>query len=378
MKKLLITVLGALCALSLGAAVFAGCGDRGDGGNSGNGGGNEKDFTITVENGEGYTAKADKTSADMGETVTITVTVTDPDMYIQRVLANSNELDENSDGKYTATVTTNLTIKVEMGTYTEVTEDGALTYNGMNTIAQNSTYPYSFYDEHIWKLNVVIDSDRYMFLSLSNRSYVKSSNQEVIPDEAIMDFDKVTNEDLFGSSGSSVIEQVNAQIDTTKINKGTTWLTIYLRADAGTSGADGTIVVKVTVVGRGEIEIETAKKTVVIDVDGLSASEGDSYTLHFADDDYIDGGNQEHYFDITATVEGGKLTFEFDYAIGHHYNITLSSGETYDFDKRVSLSNKVIGSGIYNENAYDGYSEDGLMFTTIDSIELEASPLESN
>lgn len=29
MKKLLITVLGALCALSLGAAVFAGCGDRG-------------------------------------------------------------------------------------------------------------------------------------------------------------------------------------------------------------------------------------------------------------------------------------------------------------------------------------------------------------
>ena len=337
MKKLLITVLGALCALSLGAAVFAGCGDRGDGGNSGNGGGNEKDFTITIENGEGYTAKADKTSADMGETVTITVTVTNPDMYIQRVLANSNELDENSDGKYTATVTTNLTIKVEMGTYTEVLSDGGLTYdkaaNNNNTVITNSYFNNSGiwdsekgeYNYTCWDLAISADWSSHFVTGVNERlTSLTSSDQTVIPDDAIT-YEAEISRDQHASNG---IIGFTVRIDTTKIALGETWLNLHFQGDNGAS-PDGTLCIKMNVVDT--IALESMKESVKIDFDRF-AEEGDDVVVRFIDQDYLKGStvNGEaapQLIELKGKVgSDGTATFTFDYIKEHEYTISIYKG----------------------------------------------------
>ena len=305
MKKLLITVLGALCALSLGAAVFAGCGDRGDGGNSGNGGGNEKDFTITIENGEGYTAKADKTSADMGETVTITVTVTNPDMYIQRVLANSNELDENSDGKYTATVTTDLTIKVETGTYKEVLEDGDVSFNEAygTTIAKNDSN--ELYEENTWSLR--IDLGFGMMANLSSRSYITSSNQAVIPAEAISELEE------HNEGNDQYLDYLTFTIDTSKIETGYTYLTIYVKSNETSN--DGTLCVKITVTDE-PVAPETMEVTFKLE-NKTKYSDEDIF-INITD---IESGS------TTETIWLSRFTngeYTFEYVVGHTYRITCA------------------------------------------------------
>lgn len=353
MKKLLITVLGALCALSLGAAVFAGCGDRGNSGNGGNGGGNEKDFTITIENGEGYTAKADKTSADMGETVTITVTVTNPDMYIERVLANSNELDENSDGKYTATVTTNLTIKVEMGTYTEVLSDGGLTYdkaaNNNNTVITNSYFNNSgIWDSEkdtfiytYWDLAISADwSSRFVSDVNERLTSLTSSNQAVIPDDAIT-YEAETSRDQHATNG---IIGFTVRIDTTKIALGETWLNLHFQGDNGSS-PDGTLCIKINVVDK--MDLETMKESVVIDFNGF-AEEGDDVIVRFYDKNYLAGTYindepAERYTEFKATVEAsGKHTFTFDYIKGHSYTISICKSTEWISDMRDEENQKKV------------------------------------
>lgn len=96
MKKTIPALLCLLCALAAGTAAFFGCTGGGDnpGGDSGDntGGGTENSYSITATDGEGYNIKVDKTSAEFGETVTVTVEVTDHDKYVDSVRANSDTL----------------------------------------------------------------------------------------------------------------------------------------------------------------------------------------------------------------------------------------------------------------------------------------------
>ena len=169
---------------------------------------------------------------------------------------------------------------------------------------------------------------------------------------------------------SDVIDQgtaVDVCIDTDLISAGTTWLEIFIK-NGNNSSYKGTLMQKITVVEYGAIEIEKAKKTVVVDVSDF-ASEGDVYNMRFFDNDYIDGGDSAKFVDCTAIVTDGKLVFEFDYALMHKYNIGLNKGDVYDFENLLGIMQSVNG-GV--NDVYDGYSVYGLMFWTADSIELEA------
>ena len=91
-----------------------------------------------------------------GDTVTVTVTVTNEDTYVTGVTYNEDECDE-TDGKYTFTMPAeNVTIAVQTGTYEEVLSDGNDSLNAYNvyTIAQNGSYsPRVGTDtENVWKI----------------------------------------------------------------------------------------------------------------------------------------------------------------------------------------------------------------------------------
>lgn len=354
-KTILVTVL-VVCMIISAVAVSA-CNDGGSNPQT------PASYTVTAQSGEGYTVSVPAT-AKAGDMVSVEVSVSSDDVRIVAVKANGTDCEVGADGKYSFTMPAeNVTVTVQTEKLTQVDSDGvfAMESNAMTTVAMGGMYPYNFFDEHVWKLRVELTKRIYMTL-LGKDSYVRSSDDSVIPENAIT-FETVTDSE----NQSTEIIAVDVCIDTDLISAGTTWLEIFIK-NGNNSSYKGTLMQKITVVEYGAIEIEKAKKTVVVDVSDF-ASEGDVYNMRFFDNDYIDGGDSAKFVDCTAIVTDGKLVFEFDYALMHKYNIGLNKGNSYDNKNLLGIMQSVSG-GV--NDVYDGYSVYGLMFWTADSIELEA------
>lgn len=356
MKKIILVTVLVVCMIISAVAVSA-CNDGGSNPQT------PTSYTVTAQSGEGYTVSVPAT-AKAGDMVSVEVSVSSDDVRIVAVKANGTDCEVGADGKYSFTMPAeNVTVTVQTEKLTQVDSDGvfAMESNAMTTVAMGGMYPYNFFDEHVWKLRVELTKRIYMTL-LGKDSYVRSSNGSVIPENAIT-FETVTDSE----NQSNEIIAVDVCIDTDLISAGTTWLEIFIK-NGNNSSYKGTLMQKITVVEYGAIEIEKAKKTVVVDVSDF-ASEGDVYNMRFFDNDYIDGGDSAKFVDCTAIVTDGKLVFEFDYALMHKYNIGLNKGDVYDFENLLGIMQSVNG-GV--NDVYDGYSVYGLMFWTADSIELEA------
>lgn len=356
MKKIILVTVLVVCMIISAVAVSA-CNDGGSNPQT------PASYTVTAQSGEGYTVSVPAT-AKAGDMVSVEVSVSSDDVRIVAVKANGTDCEVGADGKYSFTMPAeNVTVTVQTEKLTQVDSDGvfAMESNAMTTVAMGGMYPYNFFDEHVWKLRVELTKRIYMTL-LGKDSYVRSSNGSVIPENAIT-FETVTDSE----NQSNEIIAVDVCIDTDLISAGTTWLEIFIK-NGNNSSYKGTLMQKITVVEYGAIEIEKAKKTVVVDVSDF-ASEGDVYNMRFSDNDYIDGGDSAEFVDCTAIVTDGKLVFEFDYALMHKYNIGLNKGNSYDNKNLLGIMQSVSG-GV--NDVYDGYSVYGLMFWTADSIELEA------
>lgn len=326
MKKTLLAILGVLCAATIALSVLSACGGGGGTGGDGGTGGTEQTYDVTAPDGEGYDVEVDKNTAKFGDKVTITVEVTDPDKYIESVNANSYELSENTDGTYTATITEDTTISVKLADYEEVTSvDGVIfSNNNVTTIVKGSSSPDT-YDDHTWNLRV--NFNWVNTYTLSNRSSVTSSNQNVIPDDAI------TYTSRSDSAGSGKLQYATVSIDTSKLNEGYAYLVMYFQSN-NSSYTKGTLCIKITVADR--IDLETMKETVVIDYNGF-AEEGDDVVVRFIDADYVDGSYidgepAQPYLEFKTKVDAdGTNTFDLDYVKGHSYSISIYKGtEWYD------------------------------------------------
>ena len=351
MKRVILT-LAAICIFIFGIGLAA-CGEDADDQTP-------KTFSITAESGNGYTVDAPD-SAEPGTEVTVTVTLTNGDSYIIGVTYNGQNCELNGEVYRFTMPEEMVTIAVQTGTYTEVLTDGMATFSAENltrTIAQNS-YNGAVWDTNLWDFYIDIDASNTF--ALSDKSEVTSSDQSVIPDSAL-------TVETVKDSGSGLVTSAKVRVDTGKIQPGSTWLRMYFKS--GNTSKEGTLMIKITVVPYGKVEVTTAKKTLVIDVSDLGAAEGDSYMVRFSDRNYIDGGTAANYFDVTGTVKDGKVAFEFNYALLHKYSIGLVSGTVYDYEKVIPVENRVIGDG--TAELYNGYTSAGLMFWTADEIELKA------
>ena len=326
--KLFFRAIAACLCACLAAGMLAACTQGEDGGET-----QPAEYTITAQSGTDYTVSApDK--AKEGDTVTVTVTATG-DTYITGVTYNGSACAEE-DGTYTFTMPAeDVTIAVQTGTYTAVEKDGWAELGDFNilTVAENGAYAprVNTEAEHVWK--ILIDLTGSSSTALRNEeTAVTSSNQSVIPDEAITLNALAENDVVSGSQASNLLVAAEVHIDTTRIAE---------------------------------------EKTVVIDMGAISdADEGDYFTMRFSDNNYVTGGSiTARYFDVTAQVTDGKLTFSFDYALNHRYHLTLTYGETYDWERPVGLTQTVTSA--FNER-YDGYTSTGLMFYLRLEVELDA------
>ena len=366
-RKSIITTIAACLCLCLSAGIFAACTD-----DNGGDGGEDKGTLYSIQApaaSDVFTVTGLPENAYEGDTVTFQVTLSDPEnSAVISVEAGYDELTADANGNYSFTMPAKpVTVSVDARAFSEVLSDGIATFSALKnttTIAQTAgnTSEWredegkSYYD--LWAFSIDISGAGH---AMSDRSSVISSDQSVIPDDAIT----IKAQKDFGSGlwlGATVT------VDTAKINPGKTWLEMYFRSDA--NGSEGTVCVQITVVPYGEIEIATVQKTLVID-----AKDGDPYTMHFSDKNYIDGGNAQEYFDVTSTVEDGKVTFTFTYSVLHKYSISMSPGSEYDYENIVAIDHSA-GGGIVTgeESLYDGYTASGLMYLTEDSITLTARP----
>ena len=374
-RKSIITTIAACLCLCLSAGIFAACTD-----DNGGDGGEDKGTLYSIQApaaSDVFTVTGLPENAYEGDTVTFQVTLSDPEnSAVISVEAGYDELTADANGNYSFTMPAKpVTVSVDARAFSEVLSDGIATFSALKnttTIAQTAGNTSEWLEDEskfyydLWAFSIDISGAGH---AMSDRSSVISSDQSVIPDDAITLEAQIDS----GMSGSGLWLGATVTVDTAKINPGKTWLEMYFRSDA--NGSEGTVCVQITVVPYGEIEIATVQKTLVIDVSALDAKDGDPYTMHFSDKNYIDGGNAQEYFDVTSTVADGKVTFTFTYSVLHKYSIAMSPGSEYDYEHIVAIDHSA-GGGIVTgeESLYDGYTASGLMYLTEDSITLTARP----
>lgn len=304
-KKLILscTALAAACALAAG---FAACGETPED--------TPSSFNISVEQSADYTIEVEDSAAPLDE-VELTVTVNNPDKYLTGVTYNGKQC-YGSDGEYSFTMpAADVVLKADLADYEEKLSDGVVTFSSANqqTISVGGTN-YSYWDEdnnlvECWRFDIAMNWGSYNTM-LSRGSYVLSSNQAVIPADAI------TFRLADKASDGSWYYGVDVLIDTSKIKAGSTWLNMYFQSGQSSS-KDGAICVRITVT---EDAVEPEKMDVVFTYTNESEQEDGGIFFNVTDTSTND--IQTIY---AADFAGGKYTFE--YVVGRTYRVTCAYAE---------------------------------------------------
>lgn len=354
MRKKIITVF-AVCLLALClTVVFVACDD-----NTGGGGGDDKGTLYSIQApaaSEVYTVSGLPEGAYEGDTVTFTVTLTNPadssilGVTVEPAFDSSFDLTETSDGFYSFVMPADdVTVVIDAKTYETVLSDGGVSFSTDNPTAisvngSNDTVwggPDGTDLINVWTFDLSFNWS--YTAALSSRSYVTSSNQDVIPADAISELEE-------GDKGSSAwIHGASFYIDPSKINAGTTWLEIYLQSN-NSSSSKGTLYVKITVTEEGVIQkTEKWTETVVFELE--SGVDTDTLVLYFKDENYadnLDSQEYQYFYPEDYTVDNGEITVEIEYVKGHTYSVYAAINGTGD---SYELGNTVVNGGSYTDGA---------------------------
>lgn len=340
-----------LCLVAVLAVTVAACNEKGSE-NPGGGGGTL--YGITMPSSDIYTIGGEvPESATEGTTITFTVTLNDPEnsailgVTVEPTFDASYDIASNN-GTYSFVMPASpVKIIIDARAYEEVLSDGGLSFAESNPkeIVKNSG-TVTFVLPFTWNYTGAI---------AESVSEATSSDQSVIPDNALelVSGDKVGN--------SAWIDSAELNIDTSKINPGTTWLEIYLKSN-NTSSA-GTLFVKITVLPEGgSIEVETWTETIVFDI--ASGIDMDEVWFGVTDNDYASntGTEERQQFMLGEyTYEDGEVSIEIEYVVGHEYSVSVGIGNT---GNSYELGEGVSGGGSYQDGILT-FSREGASVTII-------------
>ena len=188
------------------------------------------------------------------------------------------------------------------------------------------------------ELPLVFDMRKFgEYNNVLDRSEILSSDQNVIPDEALS-FDPLLASEII-PGGTNTVRGGSLVVDLKKIAPGTA--TIYLYLDYNNSGS-AALMRTFTVTEYGEIEIDTLDVPFVVK-NNTSYDDEENITISFTDSDPVYGSNvpERQSFKLSELTSGEGT---FRYAIGHTYSISASravlsdDGIHYDPDSVVSFS----------------------------------------
>lgn len=311
MKKTLLAALAACLSVCLCFGIFAACG------------GNEgeetqpAEYTITAESGAGYSVDAPDT-AKQGDTVTVTVSVSDELRTVQSVTANGTACTAGTDGKYTFTMPAeNVTVAVSLGyIQTEMTSDD------MAFRASTPSQIAKAQEGDTWA-DQIIYFDFTEDKNLGDDDVtVTSLNPDVIPQDAVEDIY------LHSTNMGSMRDYGSFTIDLSQVSLGTAYIAVHAESSSVTR-IDATIIMKIEVVNYGEINVETWDETVVIDLSKVF-DRHDGITIQISDSDQQYGTTSQT---VTAEADQETMSVDIKYVPKHNYRINVyykdSSTERY-------------------------------------------------
>ena len=307
--------------------------------NKGGGGADKTEYNITAEESAYYTVSLSAAKAVKDTLIEINLTDIADNIEIVAVEYNGKSCQKTEEGKYTFTMPAeNVAITVKTRVLEAVTEDGIAIFDDKNltTVAKGGTFNApSIIDKNMWCFDIIFDTLHMTILE----SEITSSDNNVVPADAI-EVRKVEEDDSTIIAGAKVI------IDTAKINVGTAWLTMYFK-NGNISGAanEGTLLIPVTIVEYGELQLPVMNETVILDLASISPYEGQQFTVRIADYDYVDGSCNFQREDYVLTCANGELTVTFDYTAGHDYWIRISYGAEDNYQTTLTVKDGYTSAG---------------------------------
>lgn len=360
MKKIKLTLLFLFILTITAAILLTGCTKK------------DKEpeiYDISVVNNSLVTIEPSASSATAGTTITVKVTLNTKDTYLKGVYYNDIACSETEDGYSFTMPDKRVIITAETGTYTEVLQNGFATFSDKNykMIAMNARYDSSNASE--WALTVDMDSNYMAVL----KSEIISSDQSVIPSDAIT-VKPYSKQDL-GIGGANDFEIVQAKIivDTSKIKSGSTFLLMNFVNDNTSDKAS--LAVNISVCEYGQFPVAVMSETIVIEVSQAETASR-QYTVRITDADHIDGSKLKPYQDFTLNSVDGKITLNVEYAKGHSYWIRISEGTEDDYQTDLIIAATEQGGAVYTGDSNFG-GEGRLTFTQPNS-EITLKVTENN
>ena len=306
MKKIIISLLACLMLL----CSFSACND---------GGGSQskpKLYNVTVETSSDYDITVDKTSAEAFDEINVNVKLKTADKKLVAIKYGQTTVTQNSDGNFSFLMpTSDVKISAVLEDYVESVKSDT---SSSPFVSFSSANPKTIVpDTGTVKLYLGINAN---WMTILNTTFT-SSDTTVIPKNAI-EIENVL------SSSSNAITGAYVCVDTTKIQKGYSWLDFNF-VNGNSSSQKGKITVKISV--EESIDVQTWKEKLIFDTSKIDAKYQDkNFTVYLNDYDYIKGMNTQEYTSYSdLKIEGGKIVLEIEYAVGHKYAIGLYiPGET--------------------------------------------------
>ena len=203
-----------------------------------------------------------------------------------------------------------------------------------------------------------------------DRKEILSSNQEVIPDEALS-FDPLLASEI-SSGEANVVRGGSLVVDLKQINPGTA--TIYLYLDYNNSSS-ATLMRTFTVTEYNTIEVDTWDVSFAVE-NRTSFDDLENIQISFHDNAYIYGGTAPKYQSFTLDkLVNGEGTFK--YAEGHSYTISASHGI---YNEETGYYENVTALDIYDWTG-EGYGSsdadfNGIRDGVLTLVSLPTKPVE--
>lgn len=304
MKKInyILTLLICLvCSFS-----FVGCGKDDNGNNTPP----QKEYAITIETSNDYTLTTSKEKAEALEEITVSITINNIDKKLVNIKYGDNIISKNSNGNYSFIMPAN-DIKIS-----------AILEDYVETLAtDNTSTPFMKYDSS--NTHIVVPNTGTIELYVKANAYymtilhtnITTSNPTAIPRNAIKVEGRIT-------SSSNVLIGADIMIDTTKIQKGYSWIDIEF-INRNTPSQRGKITFKLTV--DDVIQVEKWTETLIFDISGLDEEyKNADFYVGLSDFDYVKGMDCKSYqYFENLKADNNKVTITMEYAVSHEYQVSF-------------------------------------------------------
>lgn len=355
-KKISLILIVITMMLMIGFLLI-GCGDKKQA--------SPAQYNINLPTSDLYEISSSHTTAQAGQTITLTIILESKVYAITEVLAN-DIVCEKTDEAYTFSMPEeDVTIVVNTQIQEINSDDGVLWATSAPNQIAKAQEGDTWADDYIY-FNFVenVNSPQYELVS---------TDENVIPNDAMSVYFKDANMGSMKSGGSITIE-----LD--KVNLGTTYLIFHVHTSSG-GYTDATITKKIEVVEYGQIEVTTWTNTINFDLSSIyDRYENINISISDQNSQYGTESNS-----VSLKPDNEKVTVDIQYVPGHAYSVSVISGTIgedgyWDYDAIFVINDTIAGSGTGdNEEDFTRYIDGNLYFIYEGaSINLKVLPPQSN